>query len=127
MLKVIVPVFSVYALSLGGCAKQEKNQESGIEAGTSNTVVVAPPTKASQPPPLSAFDSVEKALAAGEYDTAAAQLLGMRASGKQFNNAEAAQYRQLLNDAYMQALEPAQKGDARAKAAIDMIRANPGR
>lgn len=118
--------FAVIALLLSSCAKQESAQEIVAEP-TSSTAAVAPSKKPPQTAPVSAFEAVEKALQAGEYDTAAAQLLGMRASGKQFSEAEAAQYRQLLNDAYIQALEPAQKGDARAKAAIEMIRANPGR
>jgi hypothetical protein len=116
----------VCALQLSGCTKQENLQENSAQPEEPTTAATANSTKPA-PATISAFDGVEKALQAGEYDTAAAQLLGMRASGKQFSDAEAAQYRQLLNDAYLQALEPAQKGEARAKAAIEMIRANPGR
>ena len=115
------------AVLLSSCAKQESAQEHVAESGNSSVAADARSTKPAQNAPVSVFDGIEKALQAGEYDTAAAQLLGMRASGKQFSEVEAAQYRQLLNDAYIQALEPAQKGDARAKAAIEMIRANPGR
>ena len=51
----------------------------------------------------------------------------MRTVRTDFTPQEAAEYRRKLNEAYSAALEAAEKGDPRAKAAIEMIRANPGR
>ena len=91
MLKKSAATWVLLAVLICGCAKQERVEESAAELeATSPTVAVSSP-KTTQTTPLSNFDSIEKALQAGEYDTAAAQLLGMRASGKQFSNEEAAQ------------------------------------
>ena len=65
----------------------------------------------------------EKSLRSGSYDEAAARLLKMRISGVQFSEKDAAAYRNTLQEAYSRALEAADKGDPRGKAAVEMIRA----
>ena len=109
-----------------GCSKPSETKHQATGASTIET----PPSIASPAPAANStsptFDAIDRALAGGAYDSAAAQLLEMRARGKEFSDQEAARYRKALNDAYLQALEAAQKGDPRAKAAIELIRANSG-
>jgi hypothetical protein len=107
------------AIALHGSACSKRTEEPVSSAATS-------PTPTSEPV-APTFNAVDQSLKAGSFDDAAAQLFAMRASGKQFSNEEAAEYRRKLNDAYTAALEAAEKGDPRAKAAIELIRANPGR
>ena len=59
----------------------------------------------------------------GAVDEAAAKLMALRAQAAEFNQAQAAQYRDALADAYSRALEAARKGDPKAQAALQMIRA----
>lgn len=113
-------------LILAACSGKENVDASASAAPVSTDVEAkAPPVAPSSETPT--FAGVEQALNSGAYDSAAAQLLDMRVRGKNFTESEAAEYRRLLNDVYLKALDPAQKGDLRAKAAIEMIRANPGR
>jgi hypothetical protein len=70
-----------------------------------------------------ALAPANESLKAGAYDDAAAKLLELQASGRSFTPVEAAEYRKALNEAYTRALEAAEKGDKRAEAAIQMIRA----
>lgn len=105
-------------LHAGGCSKP---------APEPTPLAQEEPSSPNIPPPAPTFTAVDQSLKTGAFDDAAARLFEMRASGKQFSNEEAAEYRRKLNEAYTAALEAAEKGDPRAKAAIDLIRANPGR
>ena len=101
----------------GGCSKRADDSTSAVTPAPEEPTAPGAPT----------FTAVDQSLQSGSFDEAAAQLLAMRASGKQFSNEEAAEYRRKLNEAYTAALEAAEKGDPRAKEALAMIRANPGR
>jgi hypothetical protein len=70
---------------------------------------------------------VNDSLKSGAFDDAAAQLLALQNSGQNFTPKEAADYRQAMNDAYTRALEAAEKGDQRAIAALQMLRASKPR
>jgi len=124
LLPSIVSALVVLAIA---CSEPSESKPQASEVAT---VEPAPPALSPAPAaaasPASAFEAIDRALASGAYDSAAAQLLEMRARGKQFSEQESALYRKALNDAYLQALEAAQKGDPRGKAAIEMIRANSG-
>jgi hypothetical protein len=69
----------------------------------------------------------KKLSAAGSYDQAAARLLKIRLEGTRFSDKDAAAYREAFQEAYSRAVEAAAKGDSKAKAALDMIRAARGR
>ena len=111
---------SVAAILLASCAREQ--QEAAAAPETAKPAADAPP-----PAAPASFAEVDQALKSGSFDDAAARLLEMRVSGRDFNPKDAAEYRQKLNEAYSAALEAADKGDARAKAALEMIRANRGR
>jgi hypothetical protein len=115
--RILFGAVSAVLLLASGCSK---SKEETIPAARQETLPADTP-----PPPT--FTAVDQALKAGSFDDAAARLFEMRASGKEFSNAEAAEYRRKLNEAYAAALEAAERGDPRAKAAIELIRANPGR
>jgi hypothetical protein len=84
----------------------------------------APVVKAAETKgPAPALAGVNESLKNGKFDDAAAILLELQASGRNFTPKEAADYRKAMNDAYTRALEAADKGDKRAEAAIQMIRA----
>ena len=73
--------------------------------------------------PSPALAGVKESLKTGAFDDAAARLVELQASGRNFTPREASDYRQAMNEAYTRALEAADKGDKRAEAAIQMIRA----
>jgi hypothetical protein len=90
----------------------------------------APPEPAAQTEPApataadnSALSAVDNSLNEGAVDEAAARLLKMRASGREFSQKEAAAFRKALDEVYTRALEAEEKGDPRARAALQMIRA----
>jgi uncharacterized membrane protein len=60
---------------------------------------------------------------AGQVDEAAAALAQLRMSGATFNHQQAKDYRQALSEAYDRAIEAAQRGDPKAQAALQMLRA----
>ena len=102
------------ALILLGCSK------SADEA----PVAAAPAVKTAETKaPAPALAEVNESLKNGALDDAAARLLELQASGRNFTPREAADYRKAMNEAYTRALEAAAKGDKRAEAAIQMIRA----
>ena len=109
---------------LAGCAAKE-------EAVERTSVPEAPTAPVASQPALPAangrFDAINKALESGQFDHAAARLLEMRASGKEFGQNEAVEYREALEQAYAKALEAAQNGDPRGQATLQMIRAATAR
>jgi len=102
------------ALFLFGCSKSEDEGRTAAEP-----VVKTAETKG----PAPALAGVNDSLKSGKFDDAAASLLELQASGRNFTPKEAADYRKAMNEAYTRALEAAEKGDKRAEAAIQMIRA----
>ena len=73
------------------------------------------------------FAEAKQLATSGSYDEAAARLLKMRIEGAKFSDKDAAAYRDALQETYSRALEAAGKGDPKAKAALDLIRAARGR
>jgi hypothetical protein len=108
------------ALALTACSQKSESISEAAPEPASRKEPAAPPAPAT-------FSEVDQSLKAGSFDDAAARLLEMRTVRTDFTPQEAAEYRRKLNEAYSAALEAAEKGDPRAKAAIEMIRANPGR
>ena len=115
---------AVAGMLLTGCAKKEEEVSVATpEARAAANSGTATATGAE----ASTFGAVDQSLKAGSFDDAAARLLEMRTVRQDFTPEEAVEYRRKLNEAYSAALEAAEKGDPRAKAAIEMIRANPAR
>ena len=64
-----------------------------------------------------------KSIQAGAFEEGAAQIARLPLSGRQFTPEEGVAYRRALSDAYSRALEAASKGDPKAKAAVQILRA----
>ncbi len=102
-------------LCLTGCSRSENPAASGP--------ATAEPNDANTPGTKPEIAAVDNSLKSGAYDDAAAQLLALVNSGRQFSQQDAAEYRRALNEAYEKAFEAAEKGDTRAQAALKMLRA----
>ena len=86
------------------------------------------PAKTADPTRLRQTVAEAKQLASGgSYDEAAARLLKLRIEGVRFSDKDAAAYRDALQETYSRALEAADKGDPKAQAALELIRAAKGR
>lgn len=118
----IVGLFGV-ALILSGCSSDsdsEENQGSAISD-----------LGADEEKPSVTLSKIERALLAideltdgGDVDKAAAGLVRMRMKGTQFSADEAAAYRDSLSIAYDKALDLADEGDAKGKAAMKILQSN---
>lgn len=107
------------ALILTGCGrKADPAADAAPDKASAN-----PSPDASGPSLKQELTAVDQSLKAGSYDEAAAKLLKLKDAGAEFSQRDAASYRAALSEAYSKALEASQKGDPRAKATLDMIRA----
>ena len=70
-----------------------------------------------------AITSARNLLKAGNVDEAAAQLARLQLQGASFNAQQAKDYRQALSEAYDRAIEGVQRGDPKAQAALQLLRA----
>lgn len=118
-----VAVFAA-ALFLGACGSPEEGSESAATPEAPSPELTSARTT---PAPNDSFAGINQLLEAGQFDDAAARLLEMRVSGKEFGEKEAAEYRDALEAAYAKALEAAQNGDPRGQATLQMIRAATAR
>ena len=115
-LRTLLPV-----LLLASCgAKQDA--DSVPAPGDAPPVAAAPASQKNQ-----TIAAASESLKSGNFDDAAARLLEVRVSGKELTQKEAADYREALEEAYSRALEAAQKGDPRARATLQMIKAATAR
>jgi hypothetical protein len=73
--------------------------------------------------PTEAISAARSSLKAGNVDEAAARLAQLRIQGASFNAQQAKDYRQALSEAYDRAIEGAERGDPKAQAAIQLLRA----
>lgn len=111
-------------------------------AGCNSKVETPAPTAAAKPPPAQQetpapdptadaavvtpaqfIESARNSLKAGNVDDAAAKLAQLQVQGAKFNAKQAKDYRQALSEAYDRAIEGAQRGDPRAQAALQLLRA----
>lgn len=107
-------------LLIAACASKE---EADADPAPAAPASAAAPT----PPKNEGIAAASQSLEAGKFDEAAARLLEVRTSGKELSAKEAADYREALEAAYSQALEASQKGDPRAQATLQMIKAATAR
>jgi len=117
-------------LLLSACGRKPQGATTSSADASPRAETVAQPPAANAP--VKTVESTEvrqavveakKSLRGDSYDEAAARLLKTQISGVQFSDKDAAAYRNALQETYSRALEAAGKGDPRAKAALEMIRA----
>jgi hypothetical protein len=73
--------------------------------------------------PTEVITSARNLLKTGNVDEAAAQLARLQLQGASFNAQQAKDYRQALSEAYDRAIEGVQRGDPKAQAALQLLRA----
>lgn len=128
----LLPVLGLVLL-LGCRPKEQARTSPEKNAAETSPAASAGPTPGNAPANPGSADlqkqlaSVDNSLKKGSYDEAAANLLKLQMNGAQFSQQEAAAYRNALSDAYTKALEAANQGDPKAKAALQMIRASRSR
>jgi len=70
-----------------------------------------------------AIAAARNSMRAGNVDEAAAKLAQLQIHGTKFSAVQAKDYRQALSEAYDLAIEGAQRGDPKAQAALQLLRA----
>lgn len=129
-------IHAVLALGLliTGCGRPDSAAPGAPAAVTvSADQTEAPATAAPEESTTSALrvsdliGSAQKRLKAGAFDEAAAELLRVQAASSRISPEESASYRDTMGQAMTAAMEAAQKGDTRALAALQMLRAARGR
>jgi hypothetical protein len=117
---------AAFVLSAGAGCNSKK--ESAVAAPTDAAQAV--PAVAQEPAapsaansPTDAITSVRNLLKAGNVEEAAARLAQLQLQGASFTSQQAKDYRQALSEAYDRAIEAAQRGDPKAQAALQLLRA----
>jgi len=82
-----------------------------------------PASSAATNSPTEAITTARNLLKAGNVDEAAARLAQLQLQGASFNAQQAKDYRQALSEAYDRAIEGVQRGDPKAQAALQLLRA----
>jgi hypothetical protein len=82
-----------------------------------------PAASAATNSPTEAITTARNLLKAGNVDEAAARLAQLQLQGASFNAQQAKDYRQALSEAYDRAIEGVQRGDPKAQAALQLLRA----
>ena len=113
--KLLLATAAAAAVTLSACSKKGETRDSPPSPAIS---------EAKSAPEAARLSAVEQSLAQGDLEAAAAQLLKMRLAQAQFDAVQASRYRQLSQDAYMRAVEGAGKGDPKAQAALQLLRAS---
>lgn len=110
----------VLALFVTGC--NDSKQSSDASAPGAGAAAKASETPASSET-STALSAARADLKSGHVDQAAAKLAALRVNQASFDAQQAKDFRQAMSDAYDQAEEAASKGDAKAQAAIQLLRA----
>lgn len=105
-------------LCVAGCGSSE--EQAAPETVGAAAVPAADP---GAPGTSAVMTDARTSLKAGNVDAAAARLAQLQLQQAAFNAQQAKDYRQLLSEAYDQAIEAAQRGDPRGEAAIKLLRA----
>jgi hypothetical protein len=116
-----LPKLVLLCALMAGCSSKHPNAP--LESATPTETLPVQEAAVEKP----AFSAVTDSLKAGALDDAAARLFNMRASGREFSQSEAVEFRKALDEVYTRALEAAEKGDPRAEAALEIIRAAAAR
>ena len=69
------------------------------------------------------ISAARNSIKSGNVDEAAAKLAQLQMQRAAFNSQQAKDYRQAMSEAYDRAIEAAQRGDPRAQAALQLLRA----
>ena len=109
-------------LLLAACGPREQASETAAPEPQASSSPRAPGTAPALSPEPDRMAAARQSLAAGDFDQAAARLFEIRASGREFSAQEAADYREILEEAYAAAVEANAKGDPRAPSTLQLIK-----
>ena len=119
-----LPGAALVLLAWVGCSS--KSEPAIAPADTAQAVPAAahePAAPLATKSPTEVITSARNLLKAGNVDEAAAQLARLQLQGASFNAQQAKDYRQALSEAYDRAIEGVQRGDPKAQAALQLLRA----
>lgn len=108
----------VVLLAAAGCSSNDE-----ASPAASMDPVAAPEASPAEHVSTDAIAAARNSMKAGNVDAAAAKLAQLQMQGAKFNAAQAKDYRQALSEAYDLAIEGAQRGDPKAQAALQLLRA----
>ena len=112
-------------LSLSGCKKKEASVQSTPEAAPAAPAAVSAPSSAPAPARRTVTEAMtqsDQALKARDYEKAMDALLQAQFAGQIKTEAESWEYNRRMTALQAELSKAAASGDARAKAAIDMLR-----
>ena len=117
---------AAFVLSAGAGCSSKKEPAAAAPTDAAQAVSAVPqepaaPSTANSP--TDAISSARNLLKAGNVDEAAARLAQLQLQGASFTSQQAKDYRQALSEAYDRAIEGVQRGDPRAQAALQLLRA----
>jgi hypothetical protein len=119
-----LPGTAFVLLAWTGCSS--KDEPAAAPSGAAQAVPAAaqePVAPSATNSPTEVITSARNLLKAGNVDEAAAKLAQLQLRGASFNAQQAKDYRQALSEAYDRAIEAAQRGDPKAQAALQLLRA----
>jgi outer membrane PBP1 activator LpoA protein len=127
MIPRLLSVVGLVFLALSGCHSKDKTPAPTGSASPAPAADQAITQDAAQTAaasaPTEAISAARDSLKAGNVDEAAAKLAQLQMQGATFNAQQAKDYRQTLSEAYDRAIEAAQRGDPKAQAALQLLRA----
>ena len=109
----------VLALCVTGCNDSKQSSDASAPGAGSAAAAETPASSETS----AALSAARSDLKSGHVDQAAAKLAALRVNQASFDAQQAKDFRQAMSDAYDQAEEAASKGDAKAQAAIQLLRA----
>lgn len=115
--------FALFAWTGCGSKKEPATAAPTDAAQTVPAAAQEPAASAATNSPTDAIASARDLLKAGNVDEAAARLAQLQLQGASFNAQQAKDYRQALSEAYDRAIEGVQRGDPKAQAALQLLRA----
>lgn len=114
-----LPLLAVLSLCVTGCNDSKQSSEASAQGAGSSATAESPASSETS----AALSAARSDLKSGHVDQAAAKLAALRVNQASFDAQQAKDFRQAMSDAYDQAEEAASKGDSKAQAAIQLLRA----
>lgn len=109
--------------ALTGCHSKKEEPAPAPPTAATTTIDPDPSQAAGSQNTGQTLSAARNSLKAGNVDEAAARLAQLQLQRATFNAQQAKDYRQVLSEAYDRAIEAAQRGDPKAQAALQLLRA----
>jgi len=110
-------------LAGAGCNSKEAPEPAGAAQVVPAAVPESSAAYATNNSPTEVITAARTLLKSGNVEEAAAHLASLQLQGASFSAQQAKDYRRALSEAYDRAIEAAQRGDPKAQAALQLLRA----